>query len=366
MNEIKLTRIDSLTCWRFVMMLMIVTCHLEYLKSSDTDFYMQHLHNPNMAVDFFFVMSGFGLTWNSYRKGYLPSMNLAKAIRFGYSKVKKIYYLYFIVIMHGFIWMEYGRQFTTGYTIEKIIGDLGKLAISLPMLQSITGMKVLSEVFCGLCWFISTLLFLYIAYPYLQKLNNKYCNTVSQSYKCFIAVLGLAFFSHILFTKIATSTPFDDLNYGSPFFRIWHFIAGILLCNIIVKSKNGGGGKIECFCIIAVFLWYFFRNDDLLIDLNISIKVLVDLVMACAIVFVFAPQSGCVSKWMSTNKSFVLLGNVSMYIYLIHGFGWIISIVFKDYFINEVVYKVITTFSIMLVIIIGTFICHKYDNIKSR
>lgn len=65
-HEIIKKRIDSLTGLRFWMIMIIVLSHLTCLRDNYpySSFYDQYLHNAMMGVDFFFMLSGFGLMYS--------------------------------------------------------------------------------------------------------------------------------------------------------------------------------------------------------------------------------------------------------------------------------------------------------------
>ena len=61
--SIRTKRIPQLEGLRFIMCLVIILSHLEFLANAN-DFgpiYRTYLHNPYLAVDFFFMISGFGM-----------------------------------------------------------------------------------------------------------------------------------------------------------------------------------------------------------------------------------------------------------------------------------------------------------------
>lgn len=89
-------RIDTLTGLRFIMIMMIVISHLEFLKFDDNlhNFYANHLWNAGMAVHFFFIMSGFGLTYASIKhQENFQYYNYKCCIKYAIKRIKK--YIHF-------------------------------------------------------------------------------------------------------------------------------------------------------------------------------------------------------------------------------------------------------------------------------
>ena len=55
--------------WTFFAMLLIVTSHLEFLSRTEMgEFYDRFLHNPTLGVDYFFLLSGFGMMISDLQK----------------------------------------------------------------------------------------------------------------------------------------------------------------------------------------------------------------------------------------------------------------------------------------------------------
>lgn len=64
----KSKRIQSLEGLRGIMIFLIVLSHMEFLRNcSFGDFYQTYLHNPTIAVDYFFMLSGFGMMFSYLR-----------------------------------------------------------------------------------------------------------------------------------------------------------------------------------------------------------------------------------------------------------------------------------------------------------
>ncbi len=90
-------RIQSLTGWRFPLVLVIAASHLEFL-GGDGNVYDLLFRNPGLAVSFFFMVSGFGLTYRAYGAGQLMPQeqrllcpgSLRLCIRHGIGRIRKI------------------------------------------------------------------------------------------------------------------------------------------------------------------------------------------------------------------------------------------------------------------------------------
>jgi peptidoglycan/LPS O-acetylase OafA/YrhL len=320
-------RIDSLTSIRFFMIVMIFMSHLGFLKDGGNSIYDQYLNNPSLAVTYFFILSGFGLTYSSFiKKSYSIDENYSLKIGFKYAwrRVKKLYPLYLITmgVMVPIVLLDNIKQYGL---LNALILDVFKCIVSIPLLQSIFGVSNIAVSFNGLCWFLSVLFILYIIYPILERLNVKYINSLNRIVISLIVLFVVSVIVHHVFNGIEKMSSHIDLSYMSPYMRIFHFAIGILICDLfIVRKKNTlnkcnykGINLIEIAVVIIVVLWLFLRNS-VLSDVNVEIRRQIDLVLASILVYVFAFQNGLFSKIILKNRILVFLGGVVMYIYLIH------------------------------------------------
>ncbi len=328
MNNSPPRNIKSLTSLRFVFMLMIFLCHLEFL-SNLTDSYMQYFHNGYIAVPFFFMMSGFGLTFSfSYRKKIAMDgrWNPVKGYMYGFKKLKKLYTAY-LISMAMVVPLLLFELIDDGRTWTYSIGSLSiKYLFSMTMLQSILGIKKYSHMFNGVGWFLSTLLILYVFYPLLEILNAKFFLTHDKKRSFFALIVLFAcripmfYFFEFLMQKFPF---FTDLTYGFPGFRITEFAIGILICNIFLNSTKMGeknkklGSLMESVAFVLVFAWWLLRNSMNMDFLPIVTKIEMDVFVAMFTLYVFCFQGGVFSRVLSID-GFVLLGKSTMFIYLFH------------------------------------------------
>ena len=97
------SRIETLTSLRFFMILIIAFSHFYFLGGEEElgKFLHTHIQNPSLPVEFFFVMSGFGLTYRSLAKGKKAiegDFTFLKGLSFGIQRMKKLYWLYVLTM----------------------------------------------------------------------------------------------------------------------------------------------------------------------------------------------------------------------------------------------------------------------------
>lgn len=315
-------RLDQLDSIRFVSILIIVLSHFEFIGNSFIgEFYTNFLHNPTFGVDYFFVLSGFGLYLSFSEKNI--SNSLKDSISFAIKKIKKTYYVYLfsliISIPCNLIWISPGHIRTV----------LIRFLIDLTLVQSIFGSTLFSHSINQVCWFLSTLFICYCFIPIIINIVRRYCISIKKIiiHLCII-ICALLFFSYF-FIKIEEKmanvftyheTPIiDDLVYGSPYIRIFYITIGVLLGKLFFQVRDKYSKDLtvlEIIITIISILYFFLRNT---INIHFIIKRLFDVINVSTVLFIFALGWGKVSNLILKAKFLSYLGTAyGNYIFLIH------------------------------------------------
>ena len=325
------------------MVITIAVSHLEFLGAAEgehANLYDFFFHNARMGVSFFFILSGFGLTYSFLRKPYSEQheilsqhWSLLSGIKFAMNRVSRLYKWY-LITMALFIPVDLVNMldYRNLSGAIKIIGF--KAVMSIGLVQSIFAQIRFSHSFNAVCWFLSTLFILYIFYPLIQRCNMRIVNKAYEKRNVFTIKLCLLFiFSiyiiiHLLFSIVADRTSFTDLAYGSPYIRVFDFIIGMLICDLSICQRHISWWNKSVFSILEVIissafvLWFFLRNaicygEKGPYGIYEETKNLVDICIVCVLIYIFSYEAGVVSKFM--KKSFMVkLGGVAMYIFLAH------------------------------------------------
>ena len=152
------------------MILIIVISHLEFLKSPDSfgafsQIYSKYIWNSAFAVNFFFMISGFGMMLGSLRR--IPNEKLRvpalkEGFQYGIAHIKKIYPLYIVTVLIGLIlgvksnWADFHAQPLYWTRLEAL-----RFGLSVTLLQSMTGSSYFSHAYNGVAWFLSCLFCIY-------------------------------------------------------------------------------------------------------------------------------------------------------------------------------------------------------------
>lgn len=309
----QVNKINTLTSIRFFAILMIVISHLEFLGNYNiAHFYNMYLHNPTLGVDVFFVLSGFGQMYSSFNKQLkFKFINIDYAIQ----HIKKLYSLYMLTMLVCvplcIFWaLQSGRPL-----INIIHANIIKLIATSFLVQSLFGITWLSHAYNSVCWFLSCLFLIYIVCPFLICFLKKYCNKI----KILISLLILIPIFQIVLFYILEAT--HCLNFNeAPFARISYVILGMVIAmlfkkqNSIVKNIN----LYEIAILILAIVWFIYRNTFFINYYFLKhIIYLIDMNIVSLIIYIFAMNQGCISGILN-NPKFIQLGDMSMYIFLIH------------------------------------------------
>lgn len=319
----KLKRIESLNSLRFFMIINIMVSHLEFFaRTNVAGFYEKYLHNAVIGVDFFFIMSGFGMIYSFMKKQSEIQVGIKYSIQFAVYKVKKIYFVYVSSLIICIPYLLYYYHIHENIKIAiKLISI--KFIACLTLLQSATGMFSISNGINSVSWFLSSIFIIYLFVPYIGKVLLKMSNkikTILISIFVTAAILELAYY---VFFRIESRTMFDNLTYGSPYVRIWYVIIGMLLGKLYFIIQESGKllllkktfwNFLESSSLLLTLIWFLMRNS---VSFSIYSCYILDIFICGFMVLAFSFEKGFISDILQ-NEKINELGKASMYLFLIH------------------------------------------------
>lgn len=314
-------KIDSLTGARFLAIMMIVFSHFDFLTCNENVWwvYKTFFKNASLGVNYFFMLSGFGL----YVSYSTHNAKLQGGVKYALKHIKKIYPYYIISMILCVPYYVIKSIILYNKTLTLTLKEsVIKLIPSIVMIQSWFGLEQFSRAFNSVGWFLSVLFGLYIvAYYIIPWLDRNI-----KSLKSCVSYLGIllimnASISYLL-SGIEENTILNDLAYGSPYGRICYVLNGIVLGKLYCSFGNQIGqfykeqiARYECY-IIAIYCSYFVLHNTFLAYAGI-ITLCVDFFIAGTLVMILCLNKGSISVFFS-RKKLVDMGNMSMYIYLFH------------------------------------------------
>ncbi|EOX3821734.1 acyltransferase family protein [Enterobacter quasiroggenkampii] len=321
MQNIK--KLDALTSLRFFAAAMIVLGHGHGLFGS---LGIATTLSLAQGVSFFFVLSGFILTYN------YPKLKT-------FAEVKGFYVARFARILPSHLFAMLLLVIFTGGINQ---GGLQGAAIAFTaflhtfLLQSLVPLKDVFLTFNGVSWSISTEMFFYIAFPLLitSLIPGKWLKLI---------ILSIAVIMHLCF-GVLWNVSADEGNsqfslmgllYINPWVRIFEFYIGVLVCNVYMKTRDHSWNTSRSSAvfsiaeimaiIIAVFTMWLSPRFTGFVGIGEQTGVVLSYYLSKAgsvfsfafLILIFAYGNGIINKILSA-KFFVLLGEISFSLYLVH------------------------------------------------
>lgn len=292
-----MARINNITAIKGVFALFVLTHHcLSFAGILQT--------NASGLMACFFALSGFGLTLG-YKDRLLNGDNNNKL--FFISRVSKLFPLQWLVLLLLFILSLFGIGNIVSYWA---------FPFQMTLIQSINPFWAINFTLNGPSWFISDLLFFYLAYPLLLKLYFLHKKEFIVSYclllACFVV---LAVF---LPETIGRRWP----CYISPFARIFDFVLGIFIADIYLNNnlpvKKNNFLVCSCMEVLSISLmicslFMHFNFSRRYIPVTIWYPTIIFLILTFSI-----QDQGLLSKLFKL-RPFQLIGCCSLSIYMIQG-----------------------------------------------
>ena len=315
-------RIDSLTGLRFFFIITIVLSHFEFLGGGGggSNIYDRFFHNGSIGVVYFFVISGFGLSYkfNCEKDNRLIAYGVKQSITYGYSRVRKIYGLYIATILL-MVPTFMCQTYLLGNSIYQVLKKtVVRLLIAIPLLQSLTGIVSITHAFNGVAWYLSCALFLYIGYPTIERINQKVFKKAPKIWLLGIMILQILL--RCLLQSAQDTLPFDDLFYSSPIYRVCDFTIGVLVSDLyLIRKKATKDIRDEIFAWLAFatcIICYCGRNSFFPGKIELLKDIIERLAVVCLVYSFAIGKSKIASFWES--RKMVYLGSTATFIFLIH------------------------------------------------
>ena len=363
-KKVTTNRINTLTVARFAAIMLIVINHFEFLQQYGKlgELYQRYFHSATIGVDFFFMLSGFGMMLSSTNRdpNGTEFIGGGQLIAFARRHVKKIYPIYIVMLLLGIPYyllagyFEYGKKIVTG-----VLQAIVYFIMDTTLLQSAAGLTNLSHSLNGVSWFLSSLFCIYLISPIIMKwLKLHVKNEKQAALGIGISIFG-SFMLAILFSKIEEYTIFDDLCYGAPYRRVFYVISGMLVAQMYNFRKNGclckkrswiENGRVENVCIVITMVYVLLRNS-LLENIGSYIYIF-DMMIVVVDLYLLALGKGIFSR-LFENRYMVYLGNISMYIFITH---WLIRM-YVDFYVQRMgIESVAVALLEVVIILILTFV----------
>lgn len=296
--------ISPLTSLRFFFALMVFFSHLDFLKESKYPI-LQWIYNNifqegYMGVSFFFILSGFILSYN-YQEGILTKkLSLRKYFIARFARIYPLHILTFIIALP----LSY-KLFTSDF-----ISGIIKVLFNVSLTQSFIPFQSVYFSFNAPSWSISDEMFFYVMFPVLVFV-------FFQSKRVYSLLFIIAF---IPLLSLMLNNEYNHwIYYINPMSRLIDFIIGMLLFEVYkVLNKKQYLDKIsftflEIVVVIVLGIFVFFHQYISQVA-RFSFYYWIPM---SSIILVFSYQKGKLSKILSL-KPLIYLGEISFGFYLFH------------------------------------------------
>ena len=281
--------------------MMVVFSHLRFLATSESpvlsSLYESVFYEGYIGVTFFFILSGFILSF-SYTSRI--KNNEITLIDYIIARFARIYPLHILTLIFALPLVFYG--------VYKNTDSLLTLIPNIFLVQSFIPLE--EYFFSGNApsWSLSNEMFFYLLFPFLLFRNSVFLVTISLAIVLFqvtVAQLGLS------------TGKQHHLIYIFPITRLLDFMVGILLfrvyCHFKDKDLSINPDIFQLFSIVLLIVAITMK-DNILQAYRYDLYYILPMSL---LIFSFAYSEGKISSFLST-KVFILLGEASFSLYLIH------------------------------------------------
>ncbi len=207
--------LDALTGLRFFAALAVIIVHMTNLALGKNAGYGIFATN---AVSFFFVLSGFILTYV-----YFPRLDWSGVIRFWIARIARIWPVHLVCVAAAIIVQQF-------FYPEAVV-NVKKLTAHLFLIQSWLPEENLAYWYNGPAWSVSTEMGFYLAFPFLLLLGRKkFWPWLAGAIGLVVTIVGVAQYA-ALYGTTETSTMIY-FSYVNPLFRLIEFVVGMMIGRI--------------------------------------------------------------------------------------------------------------------------------------
>lgn len=310
-----LKKLDSLTSFRFFAAFFVLLGHAAYrpgFQSFGTD--IISFYN---SVSFFFVLSGFILSYNymNTKKGYYE---------FLISRIARIWPLHIFMLIAWILFIYNGIP----------LSSASSLTANVFLIQSWIPLDKMTLTYNIVSWSVSVEFAFYLLFPALLIVNKKYGMAFLLLPMAIpLAVIAYSVSHGIEFFSPTGGTGVYSMLYTNPLSRVIEFSFGILAFAVYdrvksVKMSVRTASAIEVAALVLVlcsmaaanYLYLWLKHTSSVFEyFGYWYTTAGSFVFMGLVIGVFAIGKGIISKFLSW-KGFVYLGEISFSLYMCHFF----------------------------------------------
>ncbi len=306
-------KIDSLTSLRFIAAALVFTWHAPIPDANG----LHDLQLGYLGVAFFYILSGFILTYVYYRN--IVARKSGSIKKFYISRIAKLYPVHVLTFLAALP--------LTIITIQSVFAEHTKVKaflagfFNLTLTQAWIPKSSVYFSFNGVAWSISVEAFFYLLFPIIVLVIYRYRKRFTLR-NILLAMSGMWLLCMVLLLPQVSHID-DWVFYIFPLARLPDFLMGIFVALIYMDSnkKKPFGIKlgvthatiVEVASIVLVISGLFIGTL-----MPQSVRFSIWMVPSLAfVVLVFSYQKGLVSKLLN-NRVLIFLGEASFSFYMVH------------------------------------------------
>ena len=296
--------IKSLTSVRFIFAFMVFLSHLSFLKTntpSVSGWLFENIFSKgSMGVCFFFVLSGFILSYSYHDK--FSAGNLSRSL-FYVGRFSRIYPLHIFCFALSIPLLIYSYE---GHLLKILV----KAVFNLTLTQSFVPIRSVYFSFNAPSWSLSDEMFFYLLFP-LLTISIRPKNILNSTLIALILT-----FAVIVLLLIIPKHFHHALFYINPVSRLYDFVIGIILFSYYRHIKCNSiklGLSFEIISLISFIVFFIMRSCIPATIVN-SVYYMIPI---CLVILSISLEQGMISCFLQ-SKLFVSLGEVSFSFYMIH------------------------------------------------
>lgn len=344
MNSVK--QFDYLTSLRGIAAFWVVFYHIsQYLIYYTPDWLTAIVVKGYLAVDFFFVLSGFILTLNYHR--IFGDFSFFNYRTFLIKRIARIYPLHLLVLI-GYLLIPLSYLLTDRGIPE---GEKYSLINYLMQIGLVNNWGISSELSWNIpAWSISTEWAAYICFPVFVVLLNR----IKTSYipLLLIALNGVVF---IVFLLLGYDSLGQDIQGLGLLRCLLEFFMGALICKFTqtYTYSNRASYLLLSLTVLSVFLIIFNIISEIAFG---------SIVMAGSLIAFVNLNKSAMASGLRV-KPLMLLGEISYSIYLTH---FLIKDIFKLLFLQADVAQPLWIIGYVFTVLVVSYFTYKFFEVPAR
>lgn len=245
-------RIESITFYKGIAIIMVIFVH--YAQMFDVNFFLnQFARFFQMGCQIFLTLSCFSLTLSSKTK-----IRSYKA--FIQRRIKKIIVGYYLMILvYLCIRILQFKIYGTYDSFVEAVNPIG-LILNFTFLHGVYPNAIMNNKIVYGGWFVGTIIILYMIYPLLLKINDKFNGKLKNTWPLFIQVFSFV----VIIVANLINERFECINNNFIYFsfinQLPSFCVGLIMYNIFSESKKVQYPLIKGVVLLLVSILLFYYN----------------------------------------------------------------------------------------------------------